>query len=61
MTGEECLQTIKDLSHSQGMYGRLLAEINDLDDDTRKELLDSWQERNFKDRVDFILYLENGE
>ena len=58
MLFEEILDTIKQLACSQGFYGRLLQAICDLDDDELDELIATWEDMNFKDPVDFILYIE---
>ena len=61
MSFDECIDIITELSYSQGFYGRLLRDINDLDDDTLKELKNVWEEKQFKNNIDFIMWLENGE
>ena len=48
--------TIKSLSYSQGSYGRLLREINNLDEDEIQDLIDQLPE--FKDTIDVILFIE---
>lgn len=48
--------TIKSLSYSQGSYGRLLREINNLDEDTIQDLIDQLPE--FKDELGVILFIE---
>lgn len=48
--------TIKALSSSQGSYGRLLREIDNLDEWNKQDLID--QLPNFKDTVDVILFIE---
>ena len=48
--------TIKDLSYSQGYYGRLLRAINNLDEWNKQDLID--QLPNFKEPVDVILFIE---
>jgi hypothetical protein len=55
------MATIKSLAASQGMYSRLyanLVELEKTDYDAYDELMLDWEERNFKDSLDFILYLE---
>ena len=61
MSFDECIDIITELSFSQGFYGRLLRDINNLDDDTLKELKNVWEEKQFKSNIDFIMWLENGE
>lgn len=48
--------TIKDLSYSQGSYGRLLRDIDNLEDYDKKDLID--QLPDFKQPIDVILYIE---
>lgn len=48
--------TIKDLSYSQGSYGRLLRAIDNLEDYEKQNLID--QLPNFKQPLDVILYIE---
>ena len=48
--------TIKSLSYSQGSYGRLLREINNLDEDEIQDLIDQLPE--FKGGLDVILFIE---
>lgn len=48
--------TIKDLSYSQGSYGRLLRDIDSLKDYEKQDLID--QLPDFKQPIDVILYIE---
>lgn len=48
--------TIKDLSYSQGSYGRLLRDIDNLKDDDKQDLID--QLPDFKQPIDVILFIE---
>lgn len=48
--------TIKSLSYSQGSYGRLLREIDSLDEDEIQDLMEQLPE--FKDGIDVILFIE---
>lgn len=48
--------TIKSLSYCQGSYGRLLREIDNLDEWNKQDLIE--QLPNFKDTVDVILFIE---
>lgn len=61
MTMEDILNTIEMLSHSQGFYGRLLLSIYELQDNNPEkyeELVAEWEAKEFKDALDFILYIE---
>ena len=56
MKRERILEIISDLSKSQGLYGRLLRDI-ELD----PTILDTLEEQNFKDSLDLILFIECQE
>jgi len=59
MTFEECVDTIRELSKSQGFYGRLLRDLYELDDSSLTDLIKEWESMKFKNTLDFIEYLEN--
>ena len=61
LTFDEMIDIITELSFSQGFYGRLLRDINELDDETLNEVKNLWESKKFTDNLDFILWLENGE
>ena len=48
--------TIKSLSYSQGSYGRLLRQLDNLEEDESQDLIDQLPE--FKDGLDVILFIE---
>lgn len=48
--------TIKSLSYSQGSYGRILRQIDNLDEQNKKDLI--YQLPDFKDYVDVVLFIE---
>lgn len=51
-------RVVKDLSYSQGSYGRLLSDLLDIEQDAEQfELLKS-RLPNFKDAVDVIFFIE---
>jgi hypothetical protein len=54
MNKEQILETITMLAKSQGLYGRLLTHINE-----EPSYLDFLEKQNFKDAMDFILYMES--
>ena len=58
MTFDEIIRGIKDLAHSQGFYGRLLEEIFSLDPQSFETLKINWEAQDFKDIVDFVMYIE---
>lgn len=48
--------TIKSLSYSQGSYGRILREVDNLNEHDLNELIT--QLPDFKDPVDVVLFIE---
>lgn len=59
MKREAILSFIESLSQSQGCYGRLLSNLMELTDSERDELFGYWESMNFKDGLDFILFMES--
>lgn len=58
MKRDQIIDTFKSLACSQGFYGRLLASINDADEDSREAFFAELEAQNFHDPVDLILYIE---
>jgi hypothetical protein len=61
MDREQLLNLIRDLAKSQGAYGRLLQQIDDLrayDEGQYNDLMEYLESKNFKDGVEFILAYE---
>lgn len=56
MTRERILELFRQLSMSQGSYGRLLRAIDNLDEEDRNSYLDSF--KDCKDELDVILAVE---
>ena len=59
MKRKEIRELFESLSRSQGLYGRLL---NDIDNSTEEEQENFWsamENMNFKDALDVILYWES--
>lgn len=61
LTFDEMIDIITELSYSQGFYGRLLRDLNELDDETLNEVEKLWESKKFTNNIDFIMWLENGE
>ena len=61
LTFDEMIDIITELSFSQGFYGRLLRDLNELDDETLNEVKILWESKKFTDNIDFIMWLESGE
>jgi hypothetical protein len=57
MNKEQILEAIKILSYSQGYYGRLYARLTD-GSETSKRALELFEEQNFSDVVDLMIFLE---
>ncbi len=61
MKFKEIMLLIRNLAKSQGMYGRLLEAIEELDAADLENLKHFFEEKNFKDPVDFVLFYEGGQ
>ena len=46
------------LAQSQGFYGRLLRDIDEMLEEDREKVWSDLESQNFKDAVDLILYIE---
>ena len=58
MSRKEINAAIVNLAHSQGFYGRLLEQIDSVDEETREAFLSDLESRNFKDAVDLVMWIE---
>lgn len=58
MTFEKALKIVRDLSYSQGFYGRLLRNMQEMDEEQRKELEQDFEYNKVKDSMDLIFYFE---
>ena len=61
MKMNQIMDLITELSYSQGFYGRLKRDIIEMKEnfpDQYDMLVENWESRNFKDSLDFILYIE---
>ena len=52
------MNTIRGLAKSQGLYGRILANIEELDANEYDALMTELESHNFKDALDFIMWVE---
>lgn len=50
--------TFEMLAQSQGLYGRLLRDIDEMPEEDRERFWSDLESQNFKDAVDLILYIE---
>lgn len=61
MNREQILNTIAGLARSQGFYGRLLMNLNNLksnDPEKYEKAMSELEAKKFKDELELILYLE---
>lgn len=61
MKMNQIMDLITELSCSQGFYGRLKRDILEMKEnfpDQYDMLVENWESKNFKDSLDFILYIE---
>lgn len=61
MDREAILNVFRDLAHSQGFYGRLLASIEEAREcnpDVYEAFMEELEAQKFGDAVDLILYIE---
>ena len=55
---EDLYELCAELSHSQGFYGRLLANLQELNEDEIAELDERLKEQNLETILDLIRWLE---
>ena len=58
MNREQILDAFRSLARSQGFYGRLLEQIDSVDEETRETFLSDLESRNFRDVVDLVMWIE---
>lgn len=58
MKYEDFLKNIETLAQSQGYYGRLLRQLEELDNEELEKVKTQIEELNFKDMLDIIMYFE---
>lgn len=58
MNREQILDAFRSLARSQGFYGRLLEQIDSVDEETRDAFLTDLENRNFRDVVDLVMWIE---
>ena len=62
MNREQIMEAIRQLAHCQGSYGRFyrdLCEMREEDPDRFDKAMTMLEEKNFKDAVDLVMYLES--
>ena len=50
--------TFEMLAQSQGFYGRLLRDIDEMNEEDQERFWSDLESQNFKDAVDLILFIE---
>lgn len=58
MKRNDIINAITQLSYSQGFYGRLLRDLQSLDEGTYDEVMTELEAQNFSDTVDMVLFFE---
>lgn len=61
MDRNQILNAIESLSHSQGFYGRILRNLNELKEESEEKYEQAMSEleaQNFKDELEMVLYFE---
>jgi len=58
MKRNDIINAITQLSYSQGVYGRLLGDLQSLDEETYDEVMTELEAQNFSDTVDMVLFFE---
>ena len=58
MTKAEIKKLVKSLAQSQGLYGRLLRDIEQSGNE--EKIWEQLEKQNFKDGVEFVLFIEGG-
>lgn len=57
----EIIEVVRNLAQSQGLYGRILAHWNEVaenDPDEWNYIVEQLEAQNFKDAVDFVMFVE---
>lgn len=60
-TMDDCLDTIRMLAGSQGLYGRMLERLKELketDRDSYDTISHEWESQRFRSSLDFMMYVE---
>ena len=58
MKRDEILETIRSLAQSQGSYGRLLQDLENMSKELYNTVMADLEAQNFKDAVDLVMYIE---
>ena len=58
MKRTEIDKIMRSLAMSQGLYGRILNNINSLSEEEQESVWNELESQNFKDAVDLVMYIE---
>lgn len=58
MKRTEIEKIMRSLAMSQGLYGRILNNINSLSEEEQESVWNELESQNFKDAVDLVMYIE---
>ena len=58
MNREQIMQTIRMLARSQGFYGRLYRNLQELEPEDFSAAMEELEAQNFNDTLDLVLYFE---
>ena len=59
MKKNEIMKTFKSLAQSQGLYGRIVDELESMSELNRNMYLEGLEKQNFKDAVDLVMFMES--
>ena len=60
MRWEEILSSLISLSKSQGLYGRILRAIHEMEYRELEEFKDYMEAQSFKDTLELVMFIEEG-
>lgn len=58
MNGEKAIEVIRELSKSQGFYGRILQNIENFTEEQKEEFNNMIKNAEIENEIDLILFLE---
>ena len=59
MKKNEIMKTFKSLAQSQGLYGRIVDELESMSESNKNMYLEGLEKQNFKDAVDLVMFMES--
>lgn len=58
MNRKEIMNVLENLSYSQGFYGRLIRDIERMDEEDREAFWELLEEKDFHGPLDVVMYFE---